>query len=59
MYIGEFNHKGGGSKTTTTFNLGWMLACKMTLRPVCVDNSERASVELCRGYHHDLVAAAG
>ena len=23
-----FNHKGGVSKTTTTFNLGWMLASK-------------------------------
>ena len=23
-----FNHKGGVSKTTTTFNLGWMLAEK-------------------------------
>jgi cellulose biosynthesis protein BcsQ len=23
-----FNHKGGVNKTTTTFNLGWMLATK-------------------------------
>ena len=26
--IALFNHKGGVSKTTTTFHLGWMLAEK-------------------------------
>src|SRR5664279_3280047 len=26
--ISMFNHKGGVSKTTTTFNLAWMLASK-------------------------------
>ena len=34
--IALFNHKGGVSKTTTTFNLGWMLA-SMGKRVILVD----------------------
>ena len=34
--IALFNHKGGVSKTTTTFNLGWMLA-QMGNRVILVD----------------------
>ena len=34
--ISLFNHKGGVSKTTTTFNLGWMLA-EMGKRVIMVD----------------------
>lgn len=34
--VALFNHKGGVSKTTTTFNLGWMLA-KKGLRVLIVD----------------------
>ncbi len=53
--ISLFNHKGGVSKTTTTFNLGWMLArqgkkvlmidadpqCNLTGTVVGLDESER------------------
>ena len=34
--IALFNHKGGVSKTTSTFNLGWMLA-KKGKRVIIVD----------------------
>ena len=34
--VAVFNHKGGVSKTTTAFNLGWMLA-KKGKRVVLVD----------------------
>lgn len=34
--ISMFNHKGGVSKTTTTFNLGWMMA-EQGLRTLVVD----------------------
>ena len=36
ILISLFNHKGGVSKTTTTFNLGWILA-KMGLKTLIVD----------------------
>jgi cellulose biosynthesis protein BcsQ len=53
--IALFNHKGGVSKTTTTFNIGWMLAkegkkvlmvdsdpqCNLTQTVVGVDESEK------------------
>ncbi len=41
--ISLFNHKGGVSKTTTTFNLGWMLA-KMGKRTVIVDTDPQCNL---------------
>jgi cellulose biosynthesis protein BcsQ len=48
--IALFNHKGGVSKTTTTFNLGWMLASKGH-RVVLVDADPQCSLSgLVLGY---------
>jgi len=41
--IALFNHKGGVSKTTTTFNLGWMLAEKGS-RVVLVDTDPQCNL---------------
>jgi cellulose biosynthesis protein BcsQ len=48
--IALFNHKGGVSKTTTTFNLGWMMA-SMGHRVVLVDADPQCSLSgLVLGY---------
>ncbi|MBF2083373.1 ParA family protein [Thermoleptolyngbya sp. C42_A2020_037] len=41
--IALFNHKGGVSKTTTTFNLGWMLASKGK-RVILVDSDPQCNL---------------
>jgi cellulose biosynthesis protein BcsQ len=41
--IALFNHKGGVSKTTTTFNLGWMLA-SMGKRVILVDTDPQCNL---------------
>jgi cellulose biosynthesis protein BcsQ len=41
--IALFNHKGGVSKTTTTFNLGWMLADKGK-RVILVDTDPQCNL---------------
>jgi len=41
--IALFNHKGGVSKTTTTFNLGWMLADKGR-RVVMIDSDPQCNL---------------
>ncbi|WP_201029053.1 ParA family protein [Cylindrospermopsis raciborskii] len=41
--IALFNHKGGVSKTTTTFNLGWMLAEKGK-RVILVDTDPQCNL---------------
>ena len=48
--IALFNHKGGVGKTTTTFNLGWMLASKGK-RVVLVDADPQCNLSgLVLGY---------
>ena len=48
--IALFNHKGGVSKTTTTFNLGWMLASKGK-RVILVDADPQSNLTgLILGY---------
>ena len=48
--IALFNHKGGVSKTTTTFNLGWMLA-QMGHRVILVDGDPQSNLTgLVLGY---------
>ena len=48
--IALFNHKGGVSKTTTTFNLGWMLASKGKT-VILVDSDPQANLTgLILGY---------
>jgi cellulose biosynthesis protein BcsQ len=47
--IALFNHKGGVSKTTTTFNLGWMLAAKGK-RVILVDADPQCNLTgMCLG----------
>lgn len=41
--IALFNHKGGVSRTTTTFNLGWMLAEK-GYRVVMIDTDPQCNL---------------
>lgn len=51
--IALFNHKGGVSKTTTTFHLGWMLAEKGH-RVLLVDTDPQCNLSgLILGYHGD------
>ena len=49
--IALFNHKGGVSKTTTTFNLGWMLASKGK-RVIIVDCDPQCNLTgMVLGFH--------
>ena len=55
--ISLFNHKGGVSKTTTTFHLGWMLAIlgkrvmivdtdpQCNLTGMCISNTHNVEIE--------------
>jgi cellulose biosynthesis protein BcsQ len=50
--ISLFNHKGGVSKTTTTFNLGWMLARK-DQRVILVDCDPQCNLTgMVLGFDH-------
>ena len=50
--ISLFNHKGGVSKTTTTFNLGWKLARK-DQKVVIVDCDPQCNLTgMVLGYEH-------
>ena len=52
--IAFFNHKGGVSKTTTTFNLGWMLASRGH-KVILVDADPQCNLTgLVLGYNHQL-----
>jgi cellulose biosynthesis protein BcsQ len=52
--IALFNHKGGVSKTTTTFNLGWMLAEKGH-RVVMIDTDPQCNLTgLVLGYNSTI-----
>jgi cellulose biosynthesis protein BcsQ len=51
--IALFNHKGGVSKTTTTFNLGWMLA-EQGKKVIMVDADPQCNLTgLILGYKYD------
>lgn len=53
VQIAMFNHKGGVSKTTTTFHLGWMLASKGK-RVLVVDTDPQCNLTgLVLGYRGD------
>lgn len=43
ILISMFNHKGGVSKTTTAFNIGWMLARK-NKRVLLVDTDPQCNL---------------
>jgi cellulose biosynthesis protein BcsQ len=56
--ISLFNHKGGVSKTTTTFNLGWMLARK-SQRVLIVDCDPQCNLTgMVLGFEHEENASS-